>query len=317
MGRQTNPDNTVHVVDKATVATDVVTLTLARPDGRRLPDWAPGAHLDLILPNGLTRQYSLCGDRWDAHTYRVAVRREATGRGGSAYVHDTLRVGDAVGVGGPRNNFPMSPSERYLFIAGGIGITPIIPMIAQAEIVGADWRLLYLGRTSGTMPFLDVLEAHGDRITAVASGTHGRIDLAEQLGAVDDSTKVYACGPLTLLDELTAMTADWPVGKLRIERFSAIDPAPARTTPFELELARSQKILTIPSDVTIVDALSSAGVGVLTSCREGVCGTCETSVLAGEPDHRDAVLEPHEREAGDCMLVCVSRSRSDRLTLDL
>ncbi|MEE4023623.1 PDR/VanB family oxidoreductase [Gordonia sp. PKS22-38] len=317
MGSRSDSGNTLQVVEKRRVATDVVTLTLAHADRRRLADWTPGAHLDLILPNGLTRQYSLCGDRWDAYTYTVAVRRDRSGRGGSAFIHDELRVGDEIQVGGPRNNFPMTPADRYLFIAGGIGITPIIPMIAQADIVGAQWRLLYLGHTLDSMPFVGELAPHRDHITTIASSTEGRVDLAEHMASVDDMTKVYACGPVSMLDELSSHASTWPAGKLRIERFTSIDPAPARTTPFELELARSQRVLTIAADVSIIDALSSAGVGVLTSCREGVCGTCETTVLAGQPDHRDAVLEPHERDAGDCMLVCVSRSRSDRLTLDI
>src|SRR5690242_3898534 len=134
---------TLAVTGKELVAEGVATLTLARPDGGRLPDWTPGAHVDLVLPNGTTRQYSLCGDRWDAHRYRVGVLREPAGRGGSAYVHDHLAVGDAVGLGGPRNNFPLVPAERYLFVGGGIGITPLLPMIRQATLLGADWELLY------------------------------------------------------------------------------------------------------------------------------------------------------------------------------
>jgi ferredoxin-NADP reductase len=156
--------NTVRVVAKTVVAEGVVAVTLRHPADRRLPDWTPGAHIDLILPNGLTKQYSLCGDRWDAHSYRVAVLREANGCGGSMYVHDTLRVGDVVAIGGPRNNFPLVPSPRYLFIAGGIGITPLLPMIAQAEMLDADWRLLYGGRSLRSMAFLDELSAYNGRV---------------------------------------------------------------------------------------------------------------------------------------------------------
>ncbi|MGH3633930.1 MAG: ferredoxin reductase, partial [Mycobacterium sp.] len=181
-----NVTNTVRVVAKTAVAEGVVALTLRHPADRRLPDWAPGAHIDLILPNGLTKQYSLCGDRWDAHTYRVAVLREADGRGGSMYVHDTLTVGDVLAIGGPRNNFPLVPSRRYLFIAGGIGITPLLPMIVQAELLGADWRLLYGGRSLRSMAFLDELKAYHDRVVLAPEDEVGLLDLPAWLGHAAD-----------------------------------------------------------------------------------------------------------------------------------
>ncbi|WLP90700.1 PDR/VanB family oxidoreductase [Gordonia sp. NB41Y] len=310
--------NLLSVRRKEWVSPTVVALTLGHPDGRRLADWAPGAHIDVMLPNGLGRQYSLCGDRWDATTYRIAVRREADGRGGSAYIHDHLRVGDRLPIGGPRNNFPMVPADRYLFIAGGIGITPIIPMITQAEMLGADWNLLYLGRHRETMPFLEELSGHGERVTVVTSDQGGRADIGACVSAVDDRTRVYACGPQGLLDDLARYAGRWPAGRLRMERFSATDALrPARTEPFDVELARSKRVVSIAPDESILDALGAQGVSVLTSCREGVCGTCEITVLDGEPDHRDSILDDHERAAGDCMFVCVSRSLSDRLVLDL
>src|SRR4051812_6999186 len=154
----------LRVVAKELVAGDVLTLSLASPQGLRLRDWAPGAHIDLVLPNGLTRQYSLCGDRWDAHSYRVGVLLEKEGRGGSSHVHEQLERGHLVGVGGPRNNFPLVPGQRYLFVAGGIGITPLLPMVHQAELLGVDWRLLYLGRSRRAMAFLGELAPFGDRV---------------------------------------------------------------------------------------------------------------------------------------------------------
>ncbi|MFW0794412.1 PDR/VanB family oxidoreductase [Gordonia sp. CPCC 205515] len=310
--------NTLRVRDRTVVARDVVALTLDHPDGRRLADWAPGAHIDVILPNGLTRQYSLCGDRWDAYTYRIAVRREADSRGGSSYIHDELRVGDLVGIGGPRNNFRMAPATRYLFIAGGIGITPMLPMVAQAEIVGAEWDLLYCGRYRDTMAFADDLGVYGDRVSIVASSESGRTDLATLLTAVDEDTRVYVCGPQSFLDDVTALTQHWPVGRLRLERFTAQPGDEAsRSIAFELELARSGHVVTVAPEVGVLDALADAGIGVLSSCREGLCGTCETTVLDGVPDHRDSVLDDDERAANNCMLVCVSRACSDRLVLDL
>jgi ferredoxin-NADP reductase len=309
---------TLRVVGKTVVAEDVMTLELAAPSGGRLRDWTPGSHVDLLLPNGLTRQYSLCGDRRDPGTYRVGVLREPAGHGGSAFVHDELAVGDVVGVAGPRNNFPLVPSESYLFVAGGIGITPLLPMIAQAEQLGADWRLLYGGRRRASMAFLDELQAYGDRVRVVPQDEEGLLDLATFLGEPRPGVRIYSCGPAPLLAATDRACADWPPHTLRTERFVADETgAPVRTTPFEVELARTGATVTVTPDMTIVDALGRMGVEVLTSCRRGVCGTCETTVLEGRPDHRDALLDADERDAADCMYVCVSRAISDRLVLDL
>jgi ferredoxin-NADP reductase len=308
----------LQVVAKTAEAVGVVSLTLARPDGRRLPDWTPGAHVDLVLPTGITRQYSLCGDRWDAHTYRVAVLREPDGRGGSAFVHEVLAPGDVVGVGGSRNNFPLVPSASYLFVAGGIGITPLLPMIHQADLLEADWRLLYGGRTRRSMAFLDELSAHGDRVQAVPQDEHGLLDLAGFLGEPRPGVKVYCCGPAPLLAAIERACAAWPPHTLHLERFVAQERgAPARPGPFAVELARSGVVVDVRPGVSVLDAVRAAGVDVLSSCRQGTCGTCETTVLAGRPDHRDSILADHERAAGDCMFPCVSRSCDDRLVLDL
>ncbi len=195
-------------------------IDLRRPDNRRLPDWAPGAHIDLMLPSRATRQYSLCGDRWDAYSYRVGVLREPNGRGGSAFIHDWLEVGDIVGVGGPRNNFPLAPAPKYLFIAGGIGITPLIPMIAQAELMGIDWQLLYGGRTRSSMAFLGELAGYGDRVAVMPQDECGLLDLPTWLtAAAATETKVYVCGPEPLLNAVEMCCVNWPVGMLRMERF--------------------------------------------------------------------------------------------------
>jgi ferredoxin-NADP reductase len=309
---------TLRVIAKTFVAEDVVTLGLASPSGLRLRDWAPGAHIDLLLPNGMTRQYSLCGDRWDPFTYRVGVLREHVGGGGSAYVHDELEVGDPVGVGGPRNNFALVPSERYLFVAGGIGITPLLPMVRQADMLGADWRLLYGGRRRASMAFLDELAGYGDRVEIVPQDEFGLLDLPSFLGRPRQDVKIYSCGPAPLLAAMEAACVGWPRHTLRTERFVSDEPAAAvRRAPFDVELARTGVTVTVPPEMTVLEAVGTAGVDVLSSCRQGICGTCETTVLAGEPDHRDAVLEDHERQAGDCMFICVSRARSDRLVLDL
>ena len=308
----------LEVVAKTIVADDVATVTLAHPDGARLRDWAPGAHVDLVLGNGSTRQYSLCGDRWDPSTYTVGVLREPAGRGGSAWVHDVLQPGDRVGVGGPRNNFPLVPAERYLFVAGGIGITPLLPMVHQAELLGADWWLLYGGRRRASMAFLDRLAGYGDRVQVVPQDEQGLLDLPAFLGEPRADTRVYCCGPGPLLAAITAACADWPPYSLRTERFTADElAAPARETAFAVELARSGRTVEVAPGVSVLEAVGAAGVEVLSSCRQGTCGTCETAVLAGRPDHRDSLLDDDERAAGDCMYVCVSRSLDDRLVLDL
>src|SRR4051794_9946228 len=173
--------DTLRVTAKEVQADGVLTLELAAPSGGRLRDWTPGAHIDLVLPNGITRQYSLCGDRFDPYRYRIGVLREPAGRGGSAYVHENLNVGDLVGLGGPRNNFPPVPAGRYRFVAGGIGITPLLPMIEQAEAIGAEWRLLYGGRTRGSMAFLDELARYGDRVIVRPQDEYGLLDLPSVL----------------------------------------------------------------------------------------------------------------------------------------
>lgn len=311
-------DVTVLVAEKNVLAEGVVELVLERPGGGRLPDWAPGAHIDLVLPSGDVRQYSLCGDRWDAHRYRVAVLREPDGRGGSACVHDQVSAGDLVGIGGPRNTFHLVPSPRYLFVAGGIGITPILAMIHSAERLGADWELVYGGRTRAGMAFLHELSAHGDRVSVVPEDSHGRLDLDDVLGRADDGTVTYVCGPPGLLDAVDAATAGWPAGRLRTERFTPREAgAPVLDRPFTVELARTGTSVVVDLDTSVLDAVQQAGGVALTSCRQGTCGTCETAVLAGTPDHRDSILDDDQRAEGDRMFICVSRSCTDRLVLDL
>ena len=308
----------VRVVEKRQLADDVCELRLADPFGRRLPDWTPGSHVDLMLPGDHVRQYSLCGDRHDAYTYRVAVLREHDGRGGSAYVHNRLMVGDVIGIGGPRNNFRLTPAPHYLFVAGGIGITPILAMVRAAEQMGSSWELLYGGRSRSSMAYLHELEEYGDRVLTVPQDELGLLDLAQAVAALPNGSHVYCCGPTPLLAAIAETCAQLPPGALRVERFVAqAPPAPVRSAAFEVELASSGTVVTVRPDEAIVDALSSAGVPVLTSCRQGICGTCETGVVAGEPDHRDSLLSEDERRRSESMFVCVSRSCSDRLVLDL
>ncbi len=308
------------VVERAeTVADGVVTLTLADPSGTALPAWTPGAHVDLILGEDLTRQYSLCSSPGRPGTWRIGVLRTADSRGGSERVHTSLRAGATVRVRGPRNHFPLVSSPRYQFIAGGIGITPMLPMIAEAAASGAEWSLLYGGRQRSSMAFLDELAPYGDRVTISPQDENGRLDLASVLGTPRADTLVYCCGPEGLLGAVEELCQEWPPGVLHLERFAARpkDETDDADSTFELVLERSGLTLQVPSDTSVLDVIRGAGVSVLASCLEGVCGTCETEVIDGDVDHRDSVLNEDERASNEFMMVCVSRCKSARLTLDL
>lgn len=299
-------------------ADGIVVLDLRDPSGAPLPAWSPGAHVDLRLSDDLVRQYSLCGDPTDRSVWRIAVLREPSGRGGSAHVHDKLHEGELVEVRGPRNNFPLQPSRCYIFIAGGIGITPILPMIAAAQRAGAAWELHYGGRSLRSMAFLEWLRDTDGAVTLYPQEEVGLIDLGGVLGTPREDTSVYGCGPEPLLKALEQRCADWPAGSLHLERFAPKEnEAPVLSGSFEVELHSSGMTLTVPPDRSILEVVEQAGVNVLSSCREGTCGTCEIAVREGLVDHRDSVLTPEEQAANDCLLICVSRAASSRLVLEL
>jgi ferredoxin-NADP reductase len=284
-----------------------------------MPAWRPGAHVDLVLRNGVVRQYSLCGDPADRSVLQVAVLRNPNGRGGSRFVHDELRPGDMIGIRGPRNHFPLVAARRYLFIAGGIGITPIIPMIAEVDARGADWFLAYGGRSRSSMAFADSLvELYGERVMVRPQDETGLLNLDRLLRRPRAGTSVYCCGPESMLAAVEQRCRAWPPGSLHVERFTPRADADAGpSTAFEVALARSRRTVAVPPGKSILRAVEEAGVPVLSSCREGMCGTCETPVLDGVPDHRDSLLSEEERAAGDTMMICVSRARGSRLVLDL
>ena len=304
---------------KEMIAEGVVLLTLRAPDGRPLPEWQPGAHIDLVLPSGLVRQYSLCGDPADRSRLQLAVLREPESRGGSSHVHDVLTEGESVRIRGPRNHFPLVKAKNYLFIAGGIGITPILPMVAAVDATRADWRLVYGGRTRASMAFGETLRrAYGDRVSLRPQDEYGLLDLPSLLGKPQRKTAVYSCGPEPLLAAVEAGCEKWPSGSLHLERFAPKkDVTTGPLTTFEVELAQSGRTLTVSEDMSVLEAVEGAGVPVMTSCEEGICGTCETKVLSGRIDHRDSVLSDEERAAGDTMMICVSRAKGNRLVLDL
>jgi len=307
------------VVAREVRADGVVSLTLADPTGAPLPAWTPGAHIDLLLDDDLVRQYSLCGSPDDPHRWRIGVLLNAGGRGGSQRVHETLEVGDEVAVRGPRNHFPLHAAPSYVFIAGGIGITPILPMITAATAAGADWRLYYGGRSKPTMAFLDELAQHSDHVVVWPDDERGMLPLEEILGTPVDGTLVYCCGPEGLLSATEGWCAAWPSGTLHLERFAAKQQAApaAGEGAFDVVCQRSGVTVSVPPGTSIIDVLEANGVSALSSCMEGVCGTCETRVLDGRPDHRDSLLTEDERESNEYMMICVSRSRSERLVLDL
>lgn len=313
---------TLEVTARDEGAQGVAVLTLQRPDRSDLPSWEAGAHIDLLLQPDLVRQYSLCGPVRQTDRWRIAVLLDPDGRGGSRFVHDELEPGSKVEVRGPRNNFALLPAPRYVSIAGGIGITPILPMVAAARAADAAVELHYGGRSRASMAFLHELrERTGVSVALHPQDEVGPIDLTAILGTPRTDTLVYACGPASLLAAVEAHCATWPAGVLHIERFAPKDVAdPAGSGPgesFEVELATSGITLTVPPDRSVLDVVEQAGVQVMYSCREGTCGTCETQVLAGEVDHRDSLLSPEEQEANDVMFLCVSRSACQRLVLDL
>ncbi len=309
----------VRVAAKTVVADGVVALELREVGGHPLPVWEPGAHVDLILGDGgPARQYSLCGDPLDRFVYRLGILRDAEGGGGSVYVHDRLAEGDVVRIRGPRNNFTFTAAPRCLFIAGGIGVTPLLPMIAAAEAAAADWHLDYGGRARASMAFTGELAAYGDRVTLHAKDEAGRMDLDVILDAPQEGVLVYCCGPERLIADVEERCRAWPRGALHVERFDAkpVDPG-AVDTEFEVVLRRSNLTLTVLVGESILDTVESAGVGVMSSCGKGTCGTCETNVLEGVPDHRDSVLNEEERALNEFMMICCSRSKTPQLVLDL
>jgi ferredoxin-NADP reductase len=298
-----------------TVARDVVSLRLARPpeEFRELPAWDPGAHLDLVLPSGRVRQYSLCGDPSDRFSYQIAVRRIVTGRGGSREVHE-LRSGTAVTVRGPRVTFPLLRAPRYLFLAGGIGITPILPMVAAVAATDADWHLFYAGRDRGLMPFLG--ELGSERLTIWSDAERGRPPTGAELlaAAPGDASIGYLCGPPPMLAAVReAYRDDGPIEALHVERFAP--PPVVGGRPFLVELARDGVRCAVPADRTVLDVLREHRPNLAYSCQQGFCGTCRTQVVSGEVDHRDRVLT--ERERTNTMTICVSRAKGDRLVLNL
>nr|WP_232327784.1 PDR/VanB family oxidoreductase [Kibdelosporangium sp. MJ126-NF4]CEL13128.1 Flavodoxin reductases (ferredoxin-NADPH reductases) family 1; Vanillate O-demethylase oxidoreductase [Kibdelosporangium sp. MJ126-NF4]CTQ98817.1 Flavodoxin reductases (ferredoxin-NADPH reductases) family 1; Vanillate O-demethylase oxidoreductase (EC 1.14.13.-) [Kibdelosporangium sp. MJ126-NF4] len=300
-------------------AADVVSLSLKHPGGDALPEWSPGAHVDLLLPSGLVRQYSLHGNPDDRGSYQISVLRQPDGRGGSVEAH-RLTPGDLVKVSRPRSHFDLVAAPGYLFIAGGIGITPILPMVRRTVADNADWRLLYVGRGTRRMAFVDELCALDlDRVVVVTTDNgQSRPDFVRELGDLPTGWVVYCCGPPQLVADVeAAMARERPDGRLFTERFVATTRVRGEDTPFQVELRRSGKLLDVAADRSLLDVVRATVPRIDFSCENGLCGSCLLPVLDGVPDHRDEVLNAGERHRTDVIYPCVSWSRTPRLTLDI
>ena len=313
--RHNDFDMSLVIEQIAEQAEDVVSLTLVAPDGADLPIWSPGSHVDVFLPSGKQRQYSLCGDPRDRGRYRVAVRHIRDGGGGSREVHETLTIGDLLHVRGPRNAFRMVTADSYLFVAGGIGITPILPMVQEADRRGTPWRLVYLGRSRDSMPFLNELARYRGGDVEIRPDTEfGTPDTAALLDRALPGAAVYVCGPPPVLDaarrRLSAIAGS---GSLHTERFSA--PSVVGGTAFDVELLRSGVTVSVGAEESALTAIRRSKPDVAYSCQQGYCGTCTVRVLSGSVEHRDNSLLESERTGA--MAVCVSRSEGGPLVLDL
>ena len=320
---EVNRDIALVVSERDVVAhdQDVVALRLTSPDGTDLPRWHPGAHIDVHLPSGRVRQYSLCGDPWRTDHYRIAVRRIPDGGGGSREVHDDLTAGTLITTGGPRNAFPLtvpgygSPARRIRFVAGGIGITPILPMLAAAERHGVEWSMVYTGRTADSLPFLAELARFGSRVQVRTDDVYGLPTATDLLGECPDLTTVYACGPAPMLTAIRTHLIGRDDVELHFERFAA--PPVVDGAEFAVTVASTGRTVRVGADETLLAALNAAGVAAPYSCQQGFCGTCRIGVRSGTVDHRDTLLTEPERAAG-VMLTCVSRGAADDpLVLDL
>ena len=312
-------ENTMQVRVRALVweAPGVLSLHLASLDGSPMPAFEPGAHIDMKLPDGTLRQYSLCGDPNDLTHYRLGIRAISGGMS-SGFVHRKLRPGDVVMVSTPRNNFPLVEAKHYIFVAGGIGVTPFIPMMREVSARKGSFTLLYCNKRNEDAPFLAEIEKLGGELSLHASEAGTRLDVAKRFATVEKDAAVYCCGPEKLMLAVETATAAWPEGSVHFEWFAPRSRPEGETSDsFEVVCQTSGKTLTVPADKSILEVLGENGIEVPRSCEQGICGTCEVRVLSGEVDHRDSILSSAERAANETMMICVSRCRGTRLVLDV
>lgn len=302
-------------------AQDICSYEFVAADGGSLPAFTAGAHIDLHLPQSRVRSYSLANAPGPADHYLVAVQRETAGRGGSAWLHDSVRVGQVLDASGPLNDFELDErAAESVFIVGGIGITPVLSMIERLEALGRTWRLFYAARTNDAAAFRDRLQRldRGRGHVAFCFGDERaeRLDIRRIAGDAPPTTHLYCCGPARMIDAFVAATASRKPGTVHLERFAASE-APAIEGGFSVRLQRSARCVQVQPGQTILDALLDADVGVSYACSSGICGTCMTRVVAGVPDHRDDFLNDEEKQSGNTMLICCSGSKTPELVLDL
>jgi ferredoxin-NADP reductase len=298
-------------------APGVLSLHLASLDGSPLPPFEPGAHIDVKLPDGTLRQYSLCGDPNDLTHYRLGIRA-VTGGQSSGFVHRRLRPGDVVTVSAPRNNFPLVTARHYIFVAGGIGVTPFIPMMRAVRAAKGSFTLLYCNKRNEDAPFLAEIKKLGGELSLHATEAGTRLDVAQRFAAVEKDAVVYCCGPEKLMLAVEEATSGWPEGSVHFEWFAPRSrPEGEVSDSFEVVCQASGRTLIVPADKSILEVLGENGIEVPRSCEQGICGTCEVRVVSGEVDHRDSILSSAERAANQTMMICVSRCRGARLVLDV
>lgn len=310
------------IVDRKQLCEDIISLVLVPLGSNEFPSWDPGAHAEIALamPNETVyRHYSLCGDYTDKSNLQIAILLEKDGRGGSAYIHQNFKVGDEVMISYMRNHFAFQPRKKCIFIAGGIGITPILPMIQKADEMQIDWKLIYTVRERSRLIFLDQLAKYdADRIVLNGDKEDGYINLDNILSTADEYTSVYSCGPQKLLNALEEKsTQNGTLWDLKIERFTAQPVDNSHNKSFEVVIHSTGERLQIPADKSILEVLKEKGFKVNSSCKNGVCGSCETVVISGLPDHRDSVLSDDEKADNETMMICVSRALSKELVLDI
>jgi phthalate 4,5-dioxygenase reductase subunit len=301
------------------IASGIHLLEFRDPDGKPLPEFSAGAHIAVRVPNGLLRKYSLCNNPAERERYQIAVKRESNGRGGSCSLIDSVKAGDEITVTAPVNDFALPQrAQDFLFIAGGIGVTPMMAMIRQVMAEGKRFRLFYCSRSPETTAFRDELSAPEFKDKVVIHYDEGdasrSLDLRPILAERKNREHLYCCGPRPLMEAVRAMTDHWSPTAVHFEAFSEAETHKADDKPFKVRLARSGDVLDVPTDKTILEVLRAHGLDVPSSCETGTCGTCRTKLLAGEADHRDLVLAEHERK--DTIMICVSRARSTDITID-
>lgn len=299
-------------------APNILSYELRPLEGGELPPFTAGAHIDLTLPNGLVRSYSLVNPQSERHRYVITVQKDRASRGGSKWIHENFRAGDILTVNGPRNNFALDETaEKSIFIAGGIGITPILSMIERLSALGRDWELVYCSRTRSGTAFLESLEKQPQVRFNFDEEPGGKIlDIAAAVKAAPANGHLYCCGPVPMLNAFEQATKDLARERVHTEYFTAKEP-PAVEGGFKVVLAKSGREFTVPPGKTILDTLCDMGLDIPHSCTEGICGTCETRVLEGVPDHRDLILTERERASNKTMMICCSGSKSEKLVLDL